>query len=207
MEYSDRNNLQAILSQELLYIARQAVSSDKVRVEDKIASEIMKHMSRKGFTYRNGTPKAELLKYIVDCPINLFAQIVDGSTSVDQFKMSISDLMDDSYRRKTWKKIEHSFGIQWKFKFPFPKNLYDSKVNSRTWKHKTKMSEPKSSPPPADPLTLLPDDIKELLRKMSNASEFQIKIIKGVLNNPIGPDVKGIRIQIEKNIWISYQIE
>ena len=202
----DKDRLMGVLSDEFRYIALQAVSSNKAQVEEKICVEVMKHMSRSGFTYRNGTTKAEMLKRFTDCPINIFAQIVDGADSIEKFKSDITDLMSPAYRRRNWRDIETCFGIQWKFKFNYPKNLYDSKINSRTYKSR-RVDGDKIKHPPADPLLQIPLEVREYIQKIGEASPMQRKLVDFILNNPLPKSVVGARMKVEDGVYISLQFE
>src|SRR5574340_41337 len=90
---TDKDRIMAILSDELSYIARQANSSNKQAVEERVATEVMRHMTRNGFTYRHGVTKEELLRYFSDAPINVFAQIVEGAATQEKFVNDISTMM------------------------------------------------------------------------------------------------------------------
>jgi hypothetical protein len=205
MDYNDKERLKSILSAELAYIARQAVSSNKIQVEDDITKWLVRDLTKNGHTYKNGTTKSELVKIICDSNINKFAQVVEGANSVEKFTQDVTDLLPMAFRRMQWRKIEKCFGIQWKFHFQFPKNLYDKKVNSRTYSKRASKISPSALAPEVDPITLIPEKIREICQKLSEASDLQKKLIMCILEDPIHRRSRGTRLEVEDGLWLSIQ--
>lgn len=191
-----REIIKNMLKDELVFMAKHALNTNKEQVKDILITRILQTFSKRGLTAKygsGGTTYENIIVELKKTSVYKWAVIVDTATTEEEFIEFIKTEFDQSTASRilthTWEDARMLYHIEWKFAFPFPKEKRTTAILRRKiWTKRTAPGQFIAPPPPVPEkpwIENIPEEMRHVIQIMSaeGTTPFQRELIKAILLN------------------------